>query len=347
MSATLAPLKIDRPDVVFDAAKHVYYLNGERVVGVSSVAKVIGFEETWGIASAWGFRVGYEGTWDRLESAAGRYEGNPWQDKDALRAELKDHKLTPWDTRDRAADRGTWVHDVLEGLAESGTVPEGEDWTDEVRGHVRAIMRWFLAMRPVFVATEVLVASRTHRFAGRYDFRCLVPGERLRAHLASLEVPLDHLLPSIPYDAQRDLYLILGDLKTSKGIFYGHMVQAEGYEVAGTEMGYAPTDARMILQTQPDGAWRFEPSHARPESFLACLTAYREAEWMKGNDPAEILKRKRDNALLAALPGTSRALADRSVVPGWDSRTIGRRMGTLRKHGLVEQGKGGVWARVD
>jgi hypothetical protein len=106
----------------------------------------------FGIGSAWGFRVGYEGAWEV-------YDGDERADiptPDDLRAELQRRGLTPWGTRDRAADRGNWAHDLLEGLATDGSsVKALEDVDGEYRGHGRAVLQWFLDYRPEFVATEV------------------------------------------------------------------------------------------------------------------------------------------------------------------------------------------------
>ena len=95
---------IERPHVDFDAIAHKYTLeNGEPLAGVSSVAKIGGAEDTWGIASAWGFRIGYEGAWDVWCAE----EGDPSVgDKDALRQVLKEAGQTPWAKRDKAAVRG-------------------------------------------------------------------------------------------------------------------------------------------------------------------------------------------------------------------------------------------------
>lgn len=343
LARTTAPGVIDRPDVVFDAASHTYTIDGEPVPGVSSVAKVGGFEESFSIGSAWGFRIGYEGAMEVIREATPPEDVAGWQDDD-MRGELKARGLTPWSKRDKAAIRGTFVHDLLEGLATDGTVSSVRDPTEEERGHIRAVMRWFLDFRPVFVATEVLVGSRTWGFSGRYDMRVLVPGERLRPHVAKLG--LSHLLPETPYDYKRDLYLILGDLKTSKDVYpLTHFPQLEGYDLAGCEMGYAPTDLRAVLQTQPDGEYQFVPSWATHEDFTAYLGAYKAAARIAANDPAEILKREQDAALLAALPGASRDLTE--AAPGLDTgRAVGMRLGSLRKRGLCEQDAKKVWHRA-
>ena len=97
---------IDRPEVVFEAIEHEYRLNGEKLAGVSSVAKIGGADDAWGIASAWGFRVGYEGALEALPEMIGSEAAVMLPEhQDQLREELKRRNLTPWAKRDAAADR--------------------------------------------------------------------------------------------------------------------------------------------------------------------------------------------------------------------------------------------------
>lgn len=352
---------INRPDVAFDAAAHAYKVEGEDVLGVSTVAKVGGVEDTWGIASAWGFRIGYEGAFDLLQ---GLHDW-PFLEKDGLRAALKDAGLTPWATRDRAADRGTWVHDVFESLAEDGTVPDVTKFPEEVRGHVISLMKWFLHYRPKFVATEVQVASREHRFAGRYDIRALVDASRI--------LPLIHpLRTDVQAERIRELAaagkpaLGLLDLKTSKGVYpTTHFPQLEGYEGASVEMGFPATDFRAVVNTNVDGSFapdayrvndygdkelgNFAISWSTYEDFIAFAEATRAVRRIKSSDPLALEEKARDATLMAQLPARSREIAEVALtgafpeLQGMDSKAIGRRLGQLAKRGKCVKGERGLW----
>jgi len=323
---------IDRPETVYNDAAHSYTLEGERLLGVSTVAKIGGAESAWGTASAWGYKVGWRGALAVLSGDG----GNPlasaytndgksssteiaWPEQEALYQELKSRGLTPWSTRDKAADRGTWVHDVLEQLAQDGTVPNSSSWGAEIQGHVKAVYSWYLQYCPTFVATEVQVTSREHKFAGRYDIRCRLAGW--------------------------DGALCLVDLKTSKGVYpTTHFPQLAGYELASVEMGFPPTDAQFVLNTHPDGTFNFVQSWSEPEDFLAYLGALKAIRRIEAEDPAVKLKLAREEALLAKLPGVSRDLAQ--SVPecaGMDARGVGILLGGLRKRGLVLQ-DGARWS---
>lgn len=256
----MSALRIDRPEIGFDEAKHAYTLDGEPVPGVSSIAKI--GSDVWGPASAWGFRIGYEGAYAVLEQAAGA-QGPMWPETpDGLRQLLKDRGLTPWSKRDRAGARGTAVHDALERLAQDEDVPDPARYPAEERGHVLSLVRWYLHFRPEFEAVEVMVGSREHRFAGRYDIRC-------RAKAFGLGMV---------------------DLKTSKDVYpETHFPQLEGYEGASVEMGFAPTDGRWVLCTNEDGSFDpdadFVRSWAMFDHFLAYLAAFRAIGEIKALAP--------------------------------------------------------------
>lgn len=349
---------IDRPDVDFDAVEHVYSIGGERVAGVSSVAKIGGADDSFGIASGWGFRVGYESAWDYLQA-------NPLPaTKDGLREELKTRGMTPWAKKDRAAERGSAVHDALEELAQNDTVPIPEKFAEDEQGHVRSVLKWYLHFRPRFVATEVQVASRTHLFAGRYDLRVLI---RARLLLPLVDMPGMERLRQDPQAvrirelaARDELALCLVDLKTSKRIYpETHFPQLSGYELAGVEMGYPATDCQLVLNTNEDGSFRALPeknewdewsadqavSWSQPQDFVGLLAAFRTIKRLKAWNPESIAEARREGILLAQLPARSAAIAALELpeLAGMSSRSIGAALGKLAKRGKCVKGERGLW----
>lgn len=235
-------MSIQRPDVHFDEKTHTYTLDGKRLLGVSSISKL--GEDSFGPASWWGWKVGYEGA---LEVATN------WRDQredeltpELLRDVLKSLKKTPNHVRDSAAKRGTAIHDALETLAQTGVVPTLEQYPEHEQGYVKALCSWYVDYRPQFVATEVQVVSEEHGFAGRYDIRC-----------------------RLYHEAHPSGELALVDLKTSKRVYTSHEVQLAGYELASVEMGFAPSDAQYVLRVDQDGSYEFARSHATVLDFLA------------------------------------------------------------------------------
>lgn len=254
-------MTIKRPDVVYNDRNHTYTLDGEKLDGVSTVAKVGDAHNVWGIASGWGFKLGYGAAYDVLERCVeGCTDGGclaEWpEDTDELYRTLKAERMTPWHKKKDAADRGNWTHDWLEQVAQ-GENPRPKDYPPEVRGHIASLLHWVRKYNPAFVSTEVQVVSETHKFAGRYDIRAYVPRDD------------DNF-----WETQE---LVLVDLKTSKRVYpLTHWPQLAGYELASVEMGFPPTDAQYVLNSHVDGTpATFSRSHATADDFLAYLSAHR------------------------------------------------------------------------
>jgi hypothetical protein len=338
---------IARPATEFDGATHSYYLDGEKLPGVSTVAK-IGDDEAWGIASAWGFRIGYEGTMDLLtqRGALREFQAYVWRDQkptlitivtpDDLREALKFGKLTPWATRDKAGERGTWVHDVLEGLGQTGEV-NLDGITPETEGHVKGVCEWFIDYRPEFEALEVQVTSKRHGFSGRYDVRARIKASKL------VDLFEDHSTPQAERVREEAAglggdALCLIDLKTSKRCYpTSHFPQLSGYELASVEMGFGATDAQFVLNTHPDGTYDFIPSWSQGEDFLAYLGAHNAIRRIKAADPAERKREREEADVVAHLPAKFGELLD------WLHMERGPLMGMLKKlkkDGRIEQVKG-------
>jgi hypothetical protein len=303
-----------RPETDFNAAAHAYALRGEKLPGISTISKM-GETETWGIASAWAFKIGVNGAAEVLGVDPGE-----------LRAKLQARGLTPWATRDKAAERGNWVHDVLEGLGQSGEIPDLSKFSEEVQGHARAVLRWYLDYRPSFVSTEVQVVSEKHRFAGRYDIRC---------HLRYIK----ELGPPIP--PPEPGWLALVDLKTSKDVYpTQHFAQLEGYELASVEMGFPRTDVRYVLNTKPDGTYKFVRSWANGDHFLAYLSAHNAVLDIQSKDPEVARTAEREVDILGQLPSRFKDLTS-----DLESGPLGGLLRSMQKRGLVGCEKG-LWSRL-
>lgn len=339
---------IERPDTKFTGATHSYYLNGEKLAGVSTVAK-IGDDEVWGIASAWGFRIGYEGAFDVIAeyyedgSNSGIFTPNGrLPSKDALRAALQRAGKTPWATRDKSGDRGTWVHDVLEGLGQTGEV-NLDGISPETAGHVKALCKWFVDYRPSFEALEVQVTSEKHGFSGRYDVRARIEARRLtgQAHPFK-DLFEDHISPQA--ERVRGLAalgkdaLTLDDLKTSKRCYpTSHFPQLSGYELASVEMGFPATDAQLVLNTHPDGTYDFVPSWSQPADFLAYLEAHKAILGIKAGDPSERRRGRQEAELISLMPVFFGPLKEQVKM---ERGALLGMLKDLKKRGVLKQTKG-------
>lgn len=186
---------------------------------------------------------------------------------------LTANKLTVNHVRDKAAGRGTAVHDAFELWAREGHKPAPEMFPAEERGYVEGLLAFIEDVQPEPVAAEVMVGSVEHGFAGRYDIRfqtskeCQVVYKRTPAKGAHYAT----LAPG----------LFLGDLKTSSGVYPSHSRQLEAYEAASVECGYEPTDARGIIHVSADGGYEFVRSTATAEDFYCVLNVWKSDQSMK------------------------------------------------------------------
>jgi hypothetical protein len=257
---------------------------------VPSVSTVLDLLEKGGL-SWWGQRIGVQGVLQLFNTGAifpVQLPGHdrpilavPGQDSaivagpEQLVEQLDMFKLTVNDVRDSAGDRGTSVHDAFELWAKEGLRPDPKVFPEEERGYVNALIK-FLDDVPSLEPEgfEVMVASLEHGFAGRYDFRG--------------KTNLEHKVCHRVVPKSRNEYFsvlppgrFLFDLKTSKDVYLDQSRQLEGYEIAGVESGYEPTDRRAILNVQADGLYQLSPSFGEADDFLVVLDLWRSAQRMK------------------------------------------------------------------
>lgn len=212
-------------------ADHAYILDGKRIVSVSTLAKV-SYNDPGGLMNyAW--KHGLDG---------------------------KDYKEETRFTQ----ECGNAAHAQLEALAQNGKPLDLKGQPERVRGALQGVARWYFDVGPIFRASEVIVCSVKHRYAGRFDFLAEVDGE-----------------------------LFLGDLKTDDGKGWEHFrrykAQAAYAQLAGYAFAYGECEpgpqptGRAILRVGADGSYDWKPDLAPRESeaaFMAKVATYRaDAAW--------------------------------------------------------------------
>ncbi len=258
----------------------------------------------------WGMRVGMEATLELYEQGAlfaakltdgervlaydGRLlGGEPGLQRAGLKAVeafAKKFRLRTNDRKDSAAERGQGVHDALEGWAKewatTGELPDPSFFPPEQAGYVEGLRMFLVDLEkadPEVIATERMVGSVKHGFAGRFDLEIRT---RKPAELAYRWTPKRG-----PKYRTVEPSLIVPDLKTSAFVYDKHFAQAEGYEIGRVECGYEPSDERAVIHVHPGDPehdkhfdtpyYEFVPS-PKPEksakAFLAALDFYNALE---------------------------------------------------------------------
>lgn len=183
--------------------------------------------------------------------------------EESLVAALTREKLTTNHIRDERGRHGTNAHDMFEKWAQLGVMPDPSQVDDdEERGRVEALRAFCEdAADSQNFKTEVVVGSKRHRVAGRYDFECNLYGEMV-TKLSPRETKM--------FEGQPCLL----DVKTAKSVYQTHFLQLEGYEGLRVESGYDPTRWRIVIHLLPSGSYRLHRSTRTFDEFVAVRPSY-------------------------------------------------------------------------
>jgi hypothetical protein len=229
-------------EIQYNDRFHSYRVDGRSVPSVTEV-----IDDTGGAVHAltwWGMRIGMAGA----VRAMGAHDGIAWAElasantpaeiirpslieparqhfrrgdrkklkpKSRIEVWVQDHQLTPNDIKEEEGLKGTEVHWLLEQLG-AGDVPDLDALPEERRGYGRGLYQWYLDLDPVFHEQEMIVGSRRHGYAGRFD-ALLTYGRGTRKKLT--------------------------DLKTSTAVRLSYGVQLSAYKQARIEtLGIDPED---------------------------------------------------------------------------------------------------------
>lgn len=269
-----------------------YQIDGEEAVSVTTVLGCLDKPALpW-----WGMKVGANGVMELvkrgfLTPATHPIENHPtlaWMAPDGqfyvateemLVKLLTQEKLTTNHVRDDAAVRGQNAHDAFEAWAAIGEVPDPDDYPLHERGYVQALVNFIRDADGGFNAEsqEIVVGSKEHLFAGRYDVRGSTTKE-MRLVQSALTQKGEIRKKGPKWMTVPGGLKLLGDVKTSKGVYGSHLLQLEGYEGASIECGYDATDARFVLHLTALGVYEFKRARASYEDFLAILQTYHAVE---------------------------------------------------------------------
>jgi hypothetical protein len=268
--------------VYFEPEKHAYYgeikenpkskggysfVRDSRLTGVSGIAKFI--DPNADPLMHWAAKLDQIGI-ARLASAAIAAGGDlTWLcEQESIKAALYDGEATWMHERDRAAERGTNVHErIFLALAAGDTPPSLADLSGEERGYGQGVFAWWSERSPEPLAAEQVTVSLTRRFAGRFDLLADVDKGDL------VDVP-DWVADRIGA-VETETVRLLVDAKTrEKGkVRKSDHVQLPGYETANRECGIGPSDLQLALILMPDGTYREEWCVGTETEFNSALLA--------------------------------------------------------------------------
>lgn len=154
------------------------------------------------------------------------------------------------------ADKGTATHDWLSKLMADPDTPVPEDCEPFAQG----IEQWRFKYGPVAVQSEVMVASPTHRFAGRFDLLADLP---TLGSVARIELKTTGSLPR--------------HKKTGEVLppYTENLWQLAAQELAAVESGDPPSEVQAVLRVDEQGEWDFHVTTVEPRGFLAALSLWR------------------------------------------------------------------------
>ncbi|PXY16485.1 hypothetical protein, partial [Prauserella flavalba] len=210
-----------------DTARGHHYVdaNGARVPGVTTIL-------SGGLPKA--ALVNWAG------KATAEYAIDNWNTLGELSPAKRLEKLNKarYEEKDRAAKRGTEVHNLAERLVRGEEV----EVPDELAGHVESYVQFLDAWQVQPVHIEITVMSHRHGYAGTLD--------------GIFDFPLG--VPGYPQECPR----LLVDLKTNRsGIFGETALQLAGYRYAdtyvddnGDEQPMIPVDGCAAVHVRADGA---------------------------------------------------------------------------------------------
>lgn len=157
--------------------------------------------------------------------------------------------------RDKSADIGGMFHAWAENYIKTGE--KTEVFNEQLQNTVDAFLAWEEENKIEWIHSEVKVYSKEHNFAGTFDFIAKINGK-----------------------------MMLGDFKTSSGIYPEMFAQTSAYQIAyQEEHPEAHFDGQIIVNIRKDGTFEHLESDALSykrdkQAFLNALGLYR---WTKEN----------------------------------------------------------------
>ncbi len=234
----------------FNAATHVYKLNGKRMTGVTTILGVINKP----LLIAWSARVAVEHIKANLSYKRFKLLRKGFV---VVKAKILDEALTMHTKKKNAgATKGTDVHELVEQYIKTCIETNGgSPYPAKADPRIMKFVEWTMTNNIKLLASEKQFYSKTLFVAGTADLMFEKEGKRF-----------------------------VGDIKTFKKLWdRTPMFQCAGYAYLAQEMGEPPFDGYCVLRLSEDGSFEEKWSYdvvGDTRAFLAACELYRQlAQW--------------------------------------------------------------------
>ena len=229
----------------FNEAKHLYTIDGNKVSGVTSILQVRNKPAIF----YWGINMAVDYMRRRIKPGKSYDE---LQIKEILESAKWAHKKK----RDTAADIGVFVHKWCEDYIKQDEVMPEMPVNEKIKNGVEAFLKWKAHNKVTFLGSEKVLYSKEYNYAGTMDFVATVNGE-----------------------------LLVGDFKTSSGIYPEMFFQTAAYQAALSEE-YPKNKyvGNLILRLGKDGEFEVQISRDYEKNinaFYGALALYTRLEELK------------------------------------------------------------------
>ena len=266
------------------------FVRDSRYIGVSTPCKAIDPDPTglmW-----WAAKVDQLGIAELARECLDSGESLAWlRTQRSIDEKLRERELT-WDkVRDKAADRGTAIHErIFLALAQDKRPPSLSRLSAEERAYGQAAIRWWRKRKPKPLYAEQVTVCHELNVAGRFDLLCEIDGERVLVDAKTREKGTDRR---------------------------SDHAQLEGYELCNRSCGIGPSDRRLTLVLCPDGKPLERWSVGSEQDFLLALMTYRA-----GSDLGKRMTKAAKGELSEALTGADLLKALRSFASQPDEEVL-------------------------
>ena len=231
------------------------YKRGSGLTGISTISKAIDSDP--GGLLHWATKLDQEGIAELACRSADNGGDLGWlRTRESIDAALRENELTWRHVRDRAAERGTNVHErIFAALAISDRPPSLAELSDTERAYGQAAFAWWRDHEPEPIHVEQVTASLEDGIAGRFDLLCEIDGERVLVEAKTREK---------------------GEARKADH------VQLAGYELCNRVCGLGVSDRRLVLLLKPDGTYEQRTGVATEDDFIRALAVHRAGQGLAG-----------------------------------------------------------------